>query len=1077
MSISGGMKLHIYGILLLIFCISFSSTAYSAVPSIEYLSSLSVTYPDRSAQDVSGNIYIVDTRKNTVHKFDKYGNVIKTIKSISQPVAVASGANGEVYIASSYGVYTLNPAGEVSLFITGSDVGSPIDMAVDSAGYLYVVDSASRSVKVFTNSGSYTSAFGDSLSLVTDLDLDGIADGCSTCFPSSIDIMYDDANNVDKIRVGYSVELLAADNNNVMIVTFDISGSPLDYMGKPFKSANMEILPTGDELVKVNGLATDSNGRIYIVDNYAKRLVVLSEEGALLTSLSFENIPNNVMADRFGRLFVSTLNGQVDIYSIDSQDVPNAVPTAPYFISPVGGDVVKTKTPTLTAGNSTDVNLGTMTYEFEVSANLAMTDPVWKISNVAEGGNGQTSTSSETPLQEDTKYFWRVRSFDGKDYSPYSQVTYFLVNSENSAPVIDTFSPLSAMLQLDIGSSVGFSVTGHDADTDKIVTEWYVDGQLVLTNENVFEFIAQAGDAGLHSIEVRLSDSKAYASQTWAVTVYRENTAPVAPVALAPVDGVDVDQLKPELTIQNSAADREGDSLIYTFEVSTVSDFTNIVASDVKVAEGVDVTSSTVAVDLVENTLYYWRAKACEVPVEGSYVKDYYCSAPSATATFFVNTVNDKSTAPGISSPANDTEVTILTPVLTVTASSDADINNTLTYEFDIATDSDFLNIVSGVTGVQEGGGSVSWTVDVELNDNTIYYWRSRALDSGNLYSEYRIALFFVNTVNDAPTAPLGLSPASGVEILTTLPVLTAVNGIDPDRDLLVYTFEVDRVDTFDSADLQRSSLLLEGMENTSWTVSNSLLENNLYYWRVKSSDGSAESPWSSTGTFFVNLINEAPSVPVLMTPLDGVAVNVFNPELALYDASDPEGDTLSYIYEIAYDPAFVFPVAESGPVGNRWVVVDSLTENEFYYWRAKAVDEHGLEGDLSQPGSFKVNIANDPPMAPVIHWQSFLPAENVVLEIVDSFDADGDALVYDIEIYSDMSLKNTVIEEKGIPEMSEKTIHDVGLLEKGTYYWRARAFDGTVYGSWSGIRMIIINESAVNLNPRTHKAYGRKRF
>lgn len=1079
MNISGRMKSGSLWLFLFLFWISFPPAVYSAVPAIEYIGSLDVVYPGRSAQDASGNIYVVDSRKSSVHKFDKYGNAVKTITSIVQPSAVAAGVNGEVFIASfNSGVYTMNSAGDVSLFIAASEIDSPVDMAVDSAGYLYIVESVSRKVKVFTSSGAFSSSFGDTVKLITDLNLDGIDDGCTKCYPASIDIDYNEIEGIEKIRVGYNVEWLDADNNNAMIVTFDINGVPLDYMGVPFKPGTFAEVPTDNELTKISGLATDNTDRIYIADNYAKRIVVFSEDGSLLTSLLLESIPGNVMIDSFGRLFVSSMSGKVDIYSIDGQDVPNAVPTAPYFISPVGGDMVKTRTPVLVAANATDANGDILTYEFEVSSNLSMTDIVWKLENIAEGEGGVTSVVGEVPLEEDTKYYWRVRSFDGNAYSPFSQVTFFIVNSENSAPLIDAFSPTLDALSLDTGSSIGFNVSGHDPDGDKIIPQWYVDGQLVLSNENSFEFIAESGDAGVHSVEVRLTDSKLYKSKAWAVTVYRENTAPVAPTSLSPVGGVDVMQLRPELIVQNSAPDREGDSLVYTFEVSTVSDFSNIVSAVVQVMEGEISTSTVIADDLMDNTLYYWRAKACEVPVEGSFVSNYYCSAPSVTASFFVNTANDKSTTPGISSPADSTEVTLLTPVLVVTASKDTDINDTLTYDFDIATDSNFLNIIAGSTGIADVDGLVSWKVDVELDDNTTYYWRSRSVDNNGLAGDYAVSWFFTNTENDMPSAPLTVSPASGTEILTTLPVLSAGNAVDPDRDTLVYIFEVDIVNTFNSADMQRSLPVTEGTDKTTWIVASSLQENNWYYWRVKASDGSAESEWSKVGTFFVNLVNEAPSTPVLMAPLEGVAVNVLNPELSLYDASDPEGDGISYIYEIAYDPDFIFPVTSSGPAGSHWVTEDDLTENEFYYWRAKAVDEHTLSGQWSEKvGSFKVNIANDPPTAPVIELQSFLPSENVVLEIGNSFDADGDSLVYDLEIYADMSMKETVLKVDGVVETTDITTYDAGVFEKGTYYWRARAFDGTVYGSWSGVRMIIVNKAAINSNPRTDKAYGRKRF
>jgi hypothetical protein len=70
-------------------------------------------------------------------------------------------------------------------------------------------------------------------------------------------------------------------------------------------------------------------------------------------------------------------------------------------------------------------------------------------------------------------------------------------------------------------------------------------------------------------------------------------------------------------------------------------------------------------------------------------------------------------------------------------------------------------------------------------------------------------------------------------------------------------------VDTFDSADLMRSrgpggdrgDHVLEPFPE-------SLVENTAYYFRVKASDGEAESAWSAGGSFFLNQFNEPPSAP-----------------------------------------------------------------------------------------------------------------------------------------------------------------------------------------------------------------------
>ena len=92
-------------------------------------------------------------------------------------------------------------------------------------------------------------------------------------------------------------------------------------------------------------------------------------------------------------------------------------------------------------------------------------------------------------------------------------------------------------------------------------------------------------------------------------------------------------------------------------------------------------------------------------------------------------------------------------------------------------------------------------------------------------------------------------------------------NATDPDSQALMYTFELDTVNTFDSTNKQTSGLTAEGAGTTTWTPT-ALTEDTIYYWRAKANDGLADGPWV-TASFFVNTVNEAPSVPTLHGPAD----------------------------------------------------------------------------------------------------------------------------------------------------------------------------------------------------------------
>jgi hypothetical protein len=74
-----------------------------------------------------------------------------------------------------------------------------------------------------------------------------------------------------------------------------------------------------------------------------------------------------------------------------------------------------------------------------------------------------------------------------------------------------------------------------------------------------------------------------------------------------------------------------------------------------------------------------------------------------------------------------------------------------------------------------------------------------------------------------------------------------------------------DAAATFDSPALRRSGPIHAGSDNPAWPISG-LSDATLYFWRVKSSDGLSESPWSVTG-FCVNLSNDAPRAPAIRSP------------------------------------------------------------------------------------------------------------------------------------------------------------------------------------------------------------------
>lgn len=541
-------------------------------------------------------------------------------------------------------------------------------------------------------------------------------------------------------------------------------------------------------------------------------------------------------------------------------------------------------------------------------------------------------------------------------------------------------------------------------------------------------------------------------TETLAGAYFRVEGAPTAPALSSPAQGADVETFTPVLSVGN-AADPNDDRLTYQFEIYSDSGLMAQVHSTV-VPETAANTTWTIPAPLAENHTYFWRTRAYDGRLYGPWME---------VSSFRVNTVDDAPSAPTISSPVDGTDVAVLNPVLSINNATDHDSTD-LTYNFEIALDSGFTQMVASVQGIAAGDGTTSWTVPVALQENTSYYWRAQADDWLVEGPWSGTARLFVNTANDAPTAPVVVSPAYNATVTSLTADVVVTNGTDPDSPSISYLFEADTAPIFDTTDLIRSGGIAAGEGGASWSVTG-LKDNTRYYVRAKASDGIAESPWSAVTGFFVNTVNDAPTTPTLANPSDKSGVKVSAPTLSIHNSSDLDGDVISYRFEVYADAAMTTLVVGSDAVTEMagvtsWQVPQSLTENQTYYWRARAFD--GVTFSEWMPSaSFTVNTANDAPGAP----KALLPAEGSsvttttpLFAVANAFDPDSDSLTYQFEVYSDGLLVGS---GNGIAGDSSGTTNwtpGTSLADNTVYHWRARAWDGESYGPWTPLSSFTVH-------------------
>jgi len=121
----------------------------------------------------------------------------------------------------------------------------------------------------------------------------------------------------------------------------------------------------------------------------------------------------------------------------------NGRPQPGNLIVPINDELVSTTTPLLKVVNFEDSEADALLYYFEVYSDHEMTNMVASASDVVEQ-SAATGWTVDIPLTEDEQFFWRVRAYDGYEYSDWSDTASFWVNAVNQAPqAFSLFSPVN----------------------------------------------------------------------------------------------------------------------------------------------------------------------------------------------------------------------------------------------------------------------------------------------------------------------------------------------------------------------------------------------------------------------------------------------------------------------------------------------------------------------------------------------------------------------------------------------------------------------------------------------------------
>ena len=292
------------------------------------------SYPQGTAVDGAGNVYIADAGNAAVYK-ETLSNGTYTQSTLgsgfSQPYAVAIDGAGNVYVADAQNhvVYEEIPSnGTYNQIVVGSGFITPMGVAVDAAGDIYVAD-AGNSVapgavyRLTPSNGTYTQA--------------SIGSGFVT--PQAIAV-----DGTGKVFVGDSA------NGGEAAAVYELAPSNGNY--------TQTVIGAG--WITPTGVAVDGNGNIYVTDdafdlgNGFVLKETLQSDGSFLQSTVLSSAstpyPGGVALDGRGNLLVSdNLDGIV--YRDDLSDPPG-VSFAATVLGTMSADSPQTVT-VQNAGNST----------------------------------------------------------------------------------------------------------------------------------------------------------------------------------------------------------------------------------------------------------------------------------------------------------------------------------------------------------------------------------------------------------------------------------------------------------------------------------------------------------------------------------------------------------------------------------------------------------------------------------------------------------------------------------------------------------------------------------------------------
>ncbi|MFH1213400.1 MAG: FlgD immunoglobulin-like domain containing protein [Candidatus Neomarinimicrobiota bacterium] len=687
----------------------------------------------------------------------------------------------------------------------------------------------------------------------------------------------------------------------------------------------------------------------------------------------------------------------------------------------------------ITPATDRQINAEDLHYQIRLSSDSAGRQIV--LDTTFQGGRAAAQAIvfiTEKSLIDNRRYYIVIRAYDGVEYSAWSPSVGFLVNRINEPP--RRFSPTAPVDGITVKAPPLLAwekTTDPDDGLGTGLKEYFIE----VATDRSFQNPESAQILPSTSNEWTFQNCRNHVRYFWRVTARDEagamtaadkvfsfvsdfgNQPPAPPVAPSPQNGQIVqpsDYL--EWTLGDDPdQDQRFACEIIMWEITDPAKQITVYLTDSLLEQARGGRSDELSREyngrvrfrlngiknlqaLKDDLVYRWSVRVFD-----NWGGKTEASWPEATFRFD-DGINQPPLPPVKDFSPNNTVISSYTPELKWAPATDPDVADRLRYQVVLSRDSGF----SGRTFITEESAydNNEIKIRIPLLENRQYFWRVRSIDLSETRSAWsRTNSFWVNNINEAPARPVKILRPQNLEEITLETIFWWMPSADPDPgDQLFYQIEfsenisfvkplvsyripetLSARQTVTKPPLPPESI---GLRTYSIPQINLLKDNALYYCRILAFDqiGMAGTSASAPLRIAFNNQNDPPlQIARGFSPTDGAIINTLRPEMRWEASSDPDfGDyqpNLTYQIELSNQSGFTgydTRTYNSAAGQTTFTLPTDLTENQRWFYRIRACDQHGTYSVWSPINNFITNAISE---APYTITAGFLPKDSMVVE------------------------------------------------------------------------------------------------